>query len=328
MSGSEMNRREFMASGLVCAGGLAIGAPALAASYPSKPIRLVVAFAPGGATDTVARLVSPYLSEALGTPVIVENKPGANGAIANSAVKNAAPDGHTLLLSNSSFIVATPHGATDADVNPVTDLKHIVMFATGRLILLTSPALKDMSLEDIVAQSKADPRAFANAAPGIGSINELAFEMFQRAVGSQIITAQYAGTGPIMTDLLADRVNMTVAAEASAEPYLKEDSLGALCTFGAERSAFLPDVPSSRELGIEGLDDLMFWNGLHAPAGIPAEIVVQLEEAFARILENENLQQRLADMRLKTVLLQGEDFERRVQQDWDMFGKIYRQTHG
>ncbi|WP_084637790.1 tripartite tricarboxylate transporter substrate-binding protein [Paracoccus sp. J55] len=151
---------------------------------------------------------------------------------------------------------------------------------------------------------------------------------FQRAVGSQIITAQYAGTGPIMTDLLADRVNMTVAAEASAEPYLKEDSLGALCTFGAERSAFLPDVPSSRELGIEGLDDLMFWNGLHAPAGIPAEIVVQLEEAFARILENENLQQRLADMRLKTVLLQGEDFERRVQQDWDMFGKIYRQTHG
>ncbi|RDW12896.1 Bug family tripartite tricarboxylate transporter substrate binding protein [Paracoccus thiocyanatus] len=328
MTEPKMNRRGFIASGLVCTGALALGAPALAATYPSKPVRMIVGFAPGGATDAVARLVAPYLGEALGKPVIVENRPGGNGAISNAAVKNAQPDGHTLLLSNSSFIVATPHAATNTGVNPVTDLKHVAMFATGRLVLLTSPALKGMSLEEIVARSKDDPSAYTNASPGIGSSNELAFEMFRRATGAQIITAQYTGTGPIMTDLLSDRVNMTVAAESSAEPYIKEDSLGALCTFGTERSEFLPDVPSSHELGIEGLDELMFWNGLHAPLGIPDEIVATLEEAFATILENEDLRKRLADMRLQTRLLRGEDFQKRVQQDWDMFGEIYQQTHG
>lgn len=328
MTRAGLSRRSFIATGASLAGTALISGPALADTYPSEPVRLVLGYSPGGSTDNLARLLSPYLSESLGQPVIIENKPGANGSIAHATVQNAKPDGHTLTLSNSSLIVAAPHALKDAQVNPVTDLRHIMMMTSGRLVLLKSPALKDKGLDEIVEMSRAQPNTLAHASTGIGSTNELAFEMFRRATDSSFVTVQYKGTGPAMTDLLADRVHVTVAAVASAESYIREGSLGAVCVFGADRSEALPNVPSSKELGIEGLDDLVFWNGLHGPKDIPQEVVDTIISATEVALTNPELKQKLAGMRLSETIMESAAFTKKVVGDYEMFGEIYRSVYG
>jgi tripartite-type tricarboxylate transporter receptor subunit TctC len=269
------------------------GLPALAA-WPEKPVRIVLGFGAGGGSDILLRTLAPALSEALGQPVVVENKPGAGGNIAMAAVAQAAPDGYTLLLG-------TPGLATNSSLyknlgfDPLRDFAPISLVGSVQNVLIVRPTLPVNSVSGLVAYARAHPGKLNFASPGAGTSLHLAGELFKTSTGVQIQHVAYKGGAQALNDVISGQVDMMFNVLPSALPQIKAGTVKALAVTGAGRAATLPDQPTMIEAGVPGYTAIT-WNGILAPAGTPPEVINKLNEAVVGVLHTPEMRQRFAKL--------------------------------
>ncbi|KQP44653.1 tripartite tricarboxylate transporter substrate binding protein [Pseudorhodoferax sp. Leaf274] len=283
--GPRITRRAFVALGAV-AGGAVL--PAWGQKYPDKPIRLVVPFAVGGGTDILARDLAPRLAEALGQPVVVENKGGAGGNLGADAVAKSAADGYSVLFgSNTLSINAALYQKLPFD--PVHAFAPVGTVATAPLVLVVHPDAGLQSVRDLVREAKARPGQLNWSAPGNGTPHHLASELFNRMTGSDIVHIQYKGGGPAINDLLGRQTQASFQTVASVRSFIAAGRLRALGVAAAQRTPLLPEVPTIAEAGVPGYE-VNLWYGLFAPAGTPAAAVQALNAALNQVLADPAVQ--------------------------------------
>lgn len=252
-------------------------------SYPTKPIRLVVPFAPGGPNDIIARIVSIGLSEKLGQPVVVTNVPGAGGRIGSRMAAKAAPDGYTLMMGGTNLNVVIPASHRNLDYDPVGDFIPLAALASDEMLVAINPALPVKTVKDFVdyTQKNSGPVS-AGSAPGIGP--HFAIEMFNLRSGARSSFVPYKGAAPAIADLIAGHIQMTITNKAVLLPYIQKGQLRALAVTSDERMPELPDTPTLKESGIQGVPSIN-WYGVLAPKGTPPPIVSKLKDALKELAQ-------------------------------------------
>ncbi len=265
--------------------------PAMAQGYPNKPIRIIVPFAPGGGSDSVARIISERLAKEWGPPVIIENRAGAGGSIGAEFVAKSTADGYTLLVTDASAVTINPHvypklGYAARDLSPVVNL------ATFSLVLLVPVKSPIRTVADMVAADKAKPASLNGASPGAGSSPHLMLEMMNSLAGTKLVHVPYKGGGPAMTDLVGGQVDFSFSGlSTGAISMISGGKLKALAVTSQARSASLPDVPTFAESGFPGVD-VFSAQSLLVPAGTPPEIINKLNQEISRILESPDVKTR------------------------------------
>jgi len=272
----------------------AAGVAQAQASYPARPITLIVTVPPGGAADYVGRLIGAKLAEAVGQPVVIGNRGGAGGTIAAADVAKSDPDGYTLLLNTIATHGIGPHIYARLPYDPVKDFAPVVLLARFPLIMTVNADVPARSVDDIVALAKARPGELSFASAGTGGAPHLAGELFKKLTGTQLLHVPYRGSGPAVTDLVAGRVTMMFDAVPSLSPFVAAGKLRALAAASPQRNRLLPDVPSFAELGYPAMD-IALWYGIAAPGGTPAPIVARLNAEFVKILEQPAIRKSLTD---------------------------------
>jgi tripartite-type tricarboxylate transporter receptor subunit TctC len=278
---------------LVIACATAFG-PALAETWPARPIRIVSPYPPGGTTDILARMLAPPLSAALGQPVIVENKAGASGNIGTEFVARAKPDGYTLLLGNNTGVVINPNLYKLA-IDPSHDLAPVMLVALVPSVLYVHPSVPANNLAEFVALVKRSPGKYAFASAGSGSPQHLAGEMLKLAYGLDLVHVPYKGSGPAITDVVSGQMPIGFESTVVLMPFVESGRVRPLATTGASRSISLPNVPTMMESGVADFD-LTNWYGMFAPAGTPKEIVERLNAELRKAVATPELRERLVKM--------------------------------
>ena len=263
--------------------GLAVAAPfASAQGFPSKPIRMVVAFPPGGSTDLAARALGEKLAAVFGQPVIVDNKPGASGNIGAEFVAKSAPDGHTLLMAATSFATA-PAFFPKLGWDPVKDFAPVSMVATVPIIVVVHPSVQANNARELIAYSKANPGKLNLASPGAATLTRLSGEMFKQAAGVDWVTVHYKGGPPAVADLLGGQSQVMFANISDVISQVKAGRLRAIAVTTAKRSAVAPELPTLAESGLPGFD-ASTWQAIFAPAGTPREVVQRLNSEIGKAM--------------------------------------------
>jgi len=266
--------------------------PAFAsAQYPNKPVRIIIPFAPGGAADVMARIVSPLLTHSLGAPFIVDNKPGAGGVIAVEHVAKAAPDGHTLLLAANSQMAILPN-MTKTSYDPVKDFAPVSIIGTFMLALAVNEKLPAMQLADFVAHVKAHPGSIAYGTTGDGGIVHLTMALFAQRTRLDMIAVHYKGSPQALTELLSGQITACFCPVSTVIPYTAGGKLRLLAVSGERRSAQLPNVPTVAEQGHLGFRSVA-WNGVMAPAKTPRIIIDRIAGGIAAALRDADVIKRL-----------------------------------
>src|SRR5689334_8700896 len=272
--------------------GLLFGASAaMAQPYPSKPITIVVPFAPGSGTDSITRIIAQYLQTALGQSVIVENKVGASGVVAATHVARAAPDGYTLLMATNSTHSANPHLFKKLDYDPVKDFAPVARLGSYVFMLVVNKDVPAKTLQELVAYAKANPGKLSYASGNTTGI--VAGETFKHKAGVDILHVPYKSTPPAINDVLGGRVSMIVIDMAPGLEHVRAGNFRALAVTTKERSKLLPDLPSLAEAGIPGYD-VTSYAALFAPAGTPKEVVDRLNAEVQKIIANPEAKSRIA----------------------------------
>ena len=260
--------------------------------YPAKPLRMVIPFPPGGATDIIGRVVAQKMGEHLGQNVVVDNRPGAGGTIGSELVAKSAPDGYTILVStNSTHAVAAVLSKPPYD--PLRDFTPITLLADSPNILVISPRLGISNVKELIAAAKARPGTLSFASSGNGTIIHLTGEMFKQMAGVDMLHVPYKGTALSIPDLANGRVTILFDNIVSAQPHLRSGTVKALAVTSKARSALMPDLPTMSEAGLAGFDSTA-WFALFGPAGLPAEIRTRLHEAAVAALKAPDARERLA----------------------------------
>jgi tripartite-type tricarboxylate transporter receptor subunit TctC len=268
---------------------------ARAADYPTRPITLTVAFTPGGPSDVLARIVGRKLSELLGQPVVIENKPGAGGNVAAELVAHTQPDGYTLLNGNNSILATNAALYKSINFDPEKDFAPIILLGSQANILVVNPDVPARSMADLIALAKANPGKLNFASSGYGAAAHLAGELFKTEAKVNIVHVPYKGAAPALQDVIAGHVQMMFATAASVVPHIRDGKVRALAVTTLKRSAVLPDLPTIDELGLKGFDATT-WHGLVAPAKTPKDIVATLHDATAKALMDPQVQKALGDL--------------------------------
>lgn len=265
---------------------------ALPQAYPTKPVRIIVPFAPGGGTDLMARFIAQRLAAVSGGSFFVDNKPGAGGLIGIESGVKAAPDGYTLLVVSSSYSVNPALYKLGFD--PVADITPVIQISRGPQLLVVNPALPVNSLQELIALAKQRPGAISFASAGQGSITHVATELLCSLTGMKMTHVPYKGTGPALTDTVAGHTDVFLSAPSALLPYVKSGRLRALAVTTRTRAAALPDVPTIEESGFPGFETIL-WHGLIGPKGIPRNIVEQLRAEVSAILATKEAAEHLRD---------------------------------
>jgi tripartite-type tricarboxylate transporter receptor subunit TctC len=252
--------------------------------YPTRPVTLVIPVPPGGGADFVGRLVGAKLADALGQPVVINNRGGAGGTIATAGVAKAEPDGYTLLLNSITTHGIGPHLYANLPYDPAKDFSPVIFLANLPLIMTVNAALPVKTVGDVIAFAKARPGELAFASSGIGGAPHLAGELFKTLTGIDLLHVPYRGSGPAVIDVVAGRVAIMFDAVPSLLPFILADKLRPLAAASAGRNRRLPDIPTFAELGYPQMD-ISLWYGVVAPAGTPQPVVRRLNTELARILE-------------------------------------------
>ena len=312
-------KRRLLTLLAVCAGALLAAGGAVAADYPSKPIRVVVPFAPGGGSDVVTRLMADKMATDLGVSVIVDNKPGASSIIGTDAVARSAPDGYTILMTNSAitsnpWLFKLPFDT--AAMVPVT------MIASAPQLLVAHPSAPFKSLKELIAYAKANPDKASVGTAGAGQLSHLAAEQLQRMSGTRLQVVHYKGTGNSQNDLLGGQIQMSFGTAPGFIQHIKNGKLVPLASSGAERIEALPDVPTVGEV-LPGYD-LTNWFGFFAPPGTPQPIVDRLYQSVSRALAQTDVQARLVKDGFKVRSMTPSQFDKIVRDEmayWQKFVK-------
>ncbi len=272
---------------------------ALAQPYPSRPIRIIIGFAPGGGADINARLLAPKLAEMLGQPVVVENRPGAGANIAHELVAKAAPDGYTLLLTTPSVTTGMAL-YKKLPFDTLRDLTAVSMFSTGPLVLVVHDAVPAKNLQELIDLARRKPGALTFGSAGTGTGQHLGGEIFKLRTKTDLLHVPYKGTGPALTAVLAGEVNMSFTTIQATLPHIKGGRLRALASAGAKRSELMPDVPTMAEAGVHGVVTEI-WYGVLAPAATPREIVNLLSNAIIKTANMPEIRQRILEQGAEPV---------------------------
>ncbi len=268
---------------------------ALAQAYPSRPVRVMVGFAPGGPNDIIARAYAARLADAFSQPFLVENRAGAAGNLAAEAVARAAPDGHTLMLGSTGTNAVNPSLYANLAFDPVRDLTPVSIIATSPSALAVNPRVAAQNVRELIALARAQPGKLSYASAGSGSSQHLSAELFKQAAGVDIVHVPYKGAAPGITDLLAGQVDMSFAPVANVVPHAKAGKLRLLALTGAARSAFAPGTPTIAESGVPGFD-VTTWYAVFATAGTRAEIIDRLNAELRKIAAIPQLREQLASL--------------------------------
>jgi tripartite-type tricarboxylate transporter receptor subunit TctC len=268
------------------------------AQYPDRPIRLVVAFVPGGATDTMARQVLGELSDALGQPVVVENRPGANGYLGWNHVASAPADGYTLLLAENALAMSQAlHKRSTSPFDPLTQYDAIASVASSPLVLVVANNVSANTVKELLAYSKAGPQKMNYASAGIGSVTHLVMEVFRDGAGMDAVHVPYKGGGQAVADVIAGHIPVTFASTQVAKGLVEGGKLKALAVTSSARSPALPNVPTLKEAGVSHADvDLRFWYGIFGPKGMPEAAKARLDRAVASVMSDAKVRERLAKL--------------------------------
>lgn len=265
-------------------------APSTAAThnYPDHPIKLVVPYAAGGATDVMARLITPRLSQALGQPVVVENRPGAATVIGTALVASAPPDGYTI-LQGSAALAITPSTMAKIPYDVQRDLIPVIQTSSQAYAILVRADSPIKSVQDLIDYARKHPKKLSFGTPGFGSSGHMSTELFCQEAGIQMTSIAYKGDNPVMTDLLGGHIDLSFVTMSAALPHLKSGQARAIAVTSAERSPRMPDVPTVSESGVPNFE-ASSWNGILVATGTPPAIVKRLEKEIAEILKTPELQ--------------------------------------
>jgi tripartite-type tricarboxylate transporter receptor subunit TctC len=299
---------------LAAVASLLSGVPASAAEYPTRPVTLIVAFTPGGPSDVIARIIGKRLTEMLGQPFVIDNRPGAGGNIAAEAVANAAPDGHTLLMGNNSILATNASLYKKINYDPERDFIPIGLIGTQANILVVNPTVPANSMAELIAFAKAKPRQLNYASSGHGAAAHLAGELFRTEAKVDIVHVAYKGAAPALQDVVAGHVQMMFATAASAVGLIKDGKVRPLAVTTPKRTAIMPDLPTVAELGIPGFDATT-WHGLVAPAGTSKEIIGALHYAMTTALNDPGVRKSLTDLGVDIVASSPKEFEAYIQSE-------------
>ncbi|MGH6623576.1 MAG: Bug family tripartite tricarboxylate transporter substrate binding protein [Burkholderiaceae bacterium] len=300
-------------------------APVPAAAWPTKPIRYIVPFAPGGTTDILARSVGEKLAIALGQPVVVENKPGQGGSIGAAELARAAPDGYTIGggTISSHAINATLYDKLSYD--PLTSFAPITMYATQPNVLLVHPSVPATTVKEFIVLLKASPTKYSFGSAGNGTSQHVSGELFKTMAGVQMQHIPYRGSGQMMPELLAGTVPVAVDNIATAIPHVKAGKLRALAVTSSTRSVVAPDVPTMAEAGLVGYE-ISSWQAVFAPAGTPTPIIDRLHTEITKILKSPEIQKRFGELGLDIVLMNPQELAAVIKADVPRLGKIVKES--
>ena len=293
---------------------------ATAQSWPARPVRLLIGVPPGGPTDTVARALSPDLSEALGQPVVVENRPGASAVIATDAVAKSAPDGYTLGFvyithtTNPSLVAKLPY-------DTLKDFAGVSLVGTQQMLLLANPRFAPNTVQELIAAAKATPGKLDYGASDQGSAPHLAGELFKLMSGTQIAAVPYKGTAPALTDLLAGQIPFMFVSNITGLPQVKSGKLKALAVTGAQRLSLAPEVPTVSEAGLPGYE-VTSWYGIVAPARTPRPVIARLSNEVAKIAHDPKMKARLLSQGLELVGSTPEEFDAHIRREIEKWQKV------
>jgi len=317
-------RCTLQALGALCA-ALLLAASAYAESFPTKPIRLVVPFPPGGVTDPVARMVGERVAQSLGQPVIVDNRPGAGGIIGASLVKQAPADGYTLFMGHAGTHAVNPHLYASLPYDPVRDFVPITLMIVTAHVLVVPENSPANSVAELVALAKSRPEGLTFASQSVGAGGHLLGEMLMARTGAHLQHVPYKGSAPALVDVVAGRVDLYFDAVISSAPQIKAGRLKALATASVRRARVLPQVPTMAEAGYPGVE-LDFWFALFAPAGTPQATLHKLHEAFAAALQSPEVARRFGDQGLDIVSSTPEELAALIRADSERLGRIVREA--
>jgi tripartite-type tricarboxylate transporter receptor subunit TctC len=283
---------------------LAVGT---ANAFPTKPVRIIVAFPPGGGTDIVARLVGARLTDTWGQAVVVENRAGASGTIGTEAAARADADGHTLFMATMGNMTANQHLYSKMAVDPLRAFAPVTKVVDVHFVFIANPSLPAASGKELVELAKKRPGELHYSSSGPGGAPHLAVELFKRQAGINLTHVPYKGSGPGMNDLLGGRVMMTMDSLLQSLPHIKAGKLKALAVLGPRRSALLPDVPTMAEAGVTGYA-LTNWFGLVAPAATPKEVLAKVNADVLQVLKLPEIKTRISEMGADVVGNSAEEF--------------------
>ncbi len=302
----------------------AFALPAGAQPYPSKPIRIIVPFGPGGFTDVVARILQKELGAAVGQPVVVENKPGAGSTIGTSEVAKAKPDGYTLAMISTTHVI-TPHLYKEMPYDPIKDFTPVMKLGEGPYVLVVHPSLGVKSVAELVALAKKEPNKIDYASSGNGSSQHLVGALFATMSGAPINHVPYKGSSGAMNDLLGGQVKVSFVGMPNALAALASGKLRALAVTSRKRSADLPDVPTLDESGVRGYDATI-WLALLAPPGTPRDVVLKINSEVTRVLSTPESKKLMSGAGVDVATGSPEDLARLMQGELDRWGKVVRET--
>ncbi len=308
----------------LCA-ALAMAANAAAQGYPGRPITLLVGFAPGGGTDTVARVMQKKLGEYLGQTIVVENRAGAGGIIAADLVSKAAPDGYTILLATIAALAVAPHLNSKLPYNPLRDFAPISMATVSGNVLVVHPSLPAKTIAEYVKEANSRPGGLPYGTSGVGSAGNLAGELFRLTAKANLIHVPYKGGGPAMSDLLGGQIPSVFASATTATPQVKAGRLRALGTTSAKRSATLPDVPTIAEQGYPGYEATN-WYAFVAPARTPRDIVLRLNREIVKTLRDPETHGAIFKQGEEPTPSTPEELAQHMAREYATWGKVIKEA--
>jgi tripartite-type tricarboxylate transporter receptor subunit TctC len=298
---------------------------AFAQPYPNKPLKIIVPFAPGGATDLIARAVGQKLTESMGQPVVVENRTGASGMLGADLVAKSPPDGYTLLMASTAEIAINPSLYAKMAYDPAKDLAPVTLAGITPLILVVNPNTPARSVNDLVVQAKSTPGSVSFASAGNGSVQHLSGELLKTITRTEMTHVPYKGAAPALVDLLGGQVTMFFSGMPPAMPHVKSGKLRAIAVTTPKRSPAAPDVPTMAEAGIPGFD-ISNWFGVFAPAGTPNEILNKLNAEIVRALALPDVKERLASQGAEVVGNTRAEFAAFIAAEMAKYAKLIKES--
>ncbi len=301
----------------------ALTSTAAAQAYPSRPLRIIVMYGPGSTIDIMARLIAPKLTEALGQPVIVENRAGAGGAIGMDMAAKAPPDGHTLTIGATGPSVTNPLLYPKTPFDPLRDFAYISLIATGPAVIAVHPSIPAKTLKELVALAQARPGQLNYGSPGVGTSPHLAGELFKQVTATQIVHVPYKGNAEAITDLLGGQISIVFTGVPPVIPLMQAGKLKLMATTGNKRIATIPELPTIAEAGYPGAA-MGIWYGLVAPAATPKDVLARLHKEITRIQTLPDIRERFVQLGTEPTTSTPEQFTALVRDELVKWGRVIK----